>query len=100
MLNFKCKSCGEIKEMNQKYESTPISKTGLSNCKSCLIEQVRFNYIQKKLKMSPQNYMQCNDCDFVFHYIKKGANKVFGKEEIRKECPRCKSLDIEDVIGG
>jgi homoserine trans-succinylase len=86
---FTCRQCGIEQDIRERHLGSYLSKSGISKCKSCHREYCRDYQKNKHVQMNPQNYFQCDDCDYLFNY------KFERKDQ---HCPKCKSKNYDDYI--
>ena len=84
--NFLCRVCNKIQDLSERHKGSQLTSQNKARCKSCHREYCKHRMSEKRAVISPHNYYECNDCDYIYHY-KNGDI-----------CPRCKSLNTDDYL--
>jgi hypothetical protein len=94
MSGYFCYDCqGYFTAFDMHKINSEYTKRG--RCRECHRAYTRNYHLRKKAALSPQNFMECDDCDRIFSKYQEGKPK---NGEIRKlmiECRFCKSEEID-----
>jgi protein-arginine kinase activator protein McsA len=97
MSAYFCYDCSQYKvPMDMHKINSEHTKRG--RCKECHRSYSREYSIRQRMKVSPHNFLECDDCDRAFSKFEPGSAKVHGGiRQLRVGCPFCKSENINKV---
>lgn len=92
---YVCHGCGEWKKSCDMSRISVKYRSG--RCRKCHSEINKFIAQQKAINRSPQNYLQCDDCDSYFYKYVHSSCSAYKQRTIRTECVKCSSKNISEV---
>ena len=88
---FICRECRRSLDISEARKGVPLSVDNIGHCKRCHSIHAKNYMMNRKAIASPDNYMDCDDCDRTF--CKRAPNKV-----LRDKCPFCDSNNIGEYV--
>lgn len=94
-MKFCCRVCHKTLNMEFLKKGSYAVGSGKGKCKKCHSLDSSQIMIRKKVRINPQDYFQCDDCDR-YMYVFPAGNHL--NKKIIDKCKFCGSKNINDLI--